>query len=160
MLWSTIAFLLEQRMTHPGHASAKLIRWGLVFITLPWYFATIFFTRFTHSAEYKVINKTLPDTSQIGLTGPCVRQLCAPGLLHIKFALEFRKGKAWSPAEEWLVGCCFCRPTASRQKLRRVSLVCWMTFSPLLFRHSAHWNTFSFLGSKWDKSWVSPQNSF
>lgn len=52
-----------------------------------------FFTRFTHSMEYKVKNESLPNTSQIGLTGPSVRQLCAPGLLHIRFALEFRKGK-------------------------------------------------------------------
>jgi len=46
-----------------------------------------------HAMEYNVINKTLPDASQIGLTGPSVRQLCAPGLLHIEFAVEFRKGK-------------------------------------------------------------------
>lgn len=56
-------------------------------------FCNYFFTRLTHSVEYKVINKTLPNTSQIGLRGPSVRQLCGQGLLRIKFVLEVRKGK-------------------------------------------------------------------
>lgn len=56
-------------------------------------FCNYFSTRFTHSMEYKVINETLPNTSQIGLRGPSVCQLCGQGLLWIKFVLEVRKGK-------------------------------------------------------------------
>lgn len=75
-------------------------------------FCNNFFTRFRHSMEYKVINKTLPNTSQIGLRGPSVCQLCAPGLLRIKFALEVRKGKGWAGVEQWPLDWCFYRPTA------------------------------------------------
>lgn len=104
-----------------------------------------FFTRFTHSMEYKVINKNLPNPSQMGLRGPSVRQLCAPGLLWIKFVLGVRKGKVWPRVEQWPLKWCFYRPPADTSYFK--SHLCPEWPSHLCCLDIAHCDAFSFIGN-------------